>query len=58
MKSLGLQYGAIDFIVDKNDHLIFLEVNPTGDWYWIEDQVNLPITKAVVDLIASHTHSV
>ena len=54
VKSLGLRYGAIDLIEDKNDRLTFLEVNATGDWYWVESKVKLPITKAMVDLIASH----
>jgi hypothetical protein len=52
VKSLGLRYGAIDFIVDKNNRLVFLEVDPTGDWYWIENKVKLPVTKAMVVLIA------
>lgn len=54
VKSLGLKYGAIDLIVDRKDRLTFLEVNATGDWYWVESKVKLPITKAMVDLIASH----
>ena len=53
VKSLGLEYGAIDFILDKDNRPVFLEVNPTGDWYWIERKVRLPITRAMVDLIAS-----
>ena len=51
--SLGLKYGAIDFILDTNEILYFLEVNPTGDWVWIERQTKLPITQALVDLIES-----
>jgi glutathione synthase/RimK-type ligase-like ATP-grasp enzyme len=51
INSLGLRYGAIDFVVDKNAHLYFLEVNPTGDWLWLEDQTGLQITEAMVDLI-------
>lgn len=51
INSLGLSYGAIDFLMDDGGQLIFLEINPTGDWNWIEHQTKLPITKAVVDLI-------
>jgi glutathione synthase/RimK-type ligase-like ATP-grasp enzyme len=51
VKSLGLRYGAIDFVVDKNDNLVFLEVNPAGDWYWIEQETRLPITTAMAALI-------
>jgi len=52
IKALGLRYGAIDFVVDqKNDQPIFLELNPTGDWYWIERKTGQSITKSMVDLI-------
>lgn len=36
VNSFGLRYGAIDFVIDKKSRLTFLEINPTGDWYWIE----------------------
>jgi glutathione synthase/RimK-type ligase-like ATP-grasp enzyme len=51
INSLGLRYGAIDFIRDDDEHLVFLEVNATGDWYWIESKTKLPITEAMVNLI-------
>lgn len=51
IKSLGLHYGAIDFVTDEDGKLFFLEVNPTGDWLWIEHETKLPITRAVVDLL-------
>src|SRR5215211_7080115 len=51
IKSLGLKYGAIDFVIDNSDNLVFLEVNPSGDWYWIEQKTRLPITSAVAGLI-------
>jgi glutathione synthase/RimK-type ligase-like ATP-grasp enzyme len=51
INSLGLDYGAVDFIIDEDGKLFFLEVNPTGDWLWIEHDTKLPITRAVVDLL-------
>jgi glutathione synthase/RimK-type ligase-like ATP-grasp enzyme len=51
INSLGLRYGAIDFLKTEDGQLNFLEINPTGDWIWIERQTKLPITRAVVDLI-------
>ena len=52
IQKLGLRYGAIDFVVDeKNDQPFFLELNPAGDWYWIEKKTRQPITRAMVDLI-------
>ena len=51
INSFGLRFGAIDFVIDKNGCLIFLELNPIGDWYWIEYQTGLHMTEAMVDLI-------
>jgi glutathione synthase/RimK-type ligase-like ATP-grasp enzyme len=53
LELLGLQYGAMDFIIDKDNNIFFLEINPTGDWYGIEKKTKLPITRAVVSLISS-----
>ncbi len=53
-KKLGLSMSSIDFVIDNAGNLIFLEVNPVGDWFWIEKRTNLPITEAVFDLINSH----
>lgn len=49
MNLLGLSYGAIDFIRTKSDHFIFLEINPNGQWLWIENILNHPIADAISD---------
>lgn len=51
VRSLGLVYGAIDLLVDKRGRTFFLEVNPTGDWHWLGDEINLKITLALAELI-------
>lgn len=38
-KSYGLNYGAIDLIVTPDDQYIFLEINPNGQWLFIEQYV-------------------
>jgi glutathione synthase/RimK-type ligase-like ATP-grasp enzyme len=50
-------YGAIDFIIDEYGKLFFLEVNPTGDWLWIENETKLRIRRAVVDLLEQVANS-
>ncbi|MCX8129839.1 MAG: hypothetical protein N3I35_07040 [Clostridia bacterium] len=47
-KSFGLIYGAYDFIVSQDNNLFFLEVNPAGQWLWMENLIDLQITKALV----------
>jgi len=54
VNSLGLEYGALDFIVDTEGRIFFLEINPTGDWFWIEKQTGMLITEAVIDLILEY----
>ena len=48
MKRLDLHYGAIDFILDKQGNYVFLEINPNGQWAWIEHLTGLPISKEIV----------
>lgn len=49
VSALGLKFGAIDFICDQQDKLWFLEINPNGQWAWIENLTGYPISKAIVD---------
>lgn len=37
MESLGLKFGAIDLVETKND-FVFLEINPTGEWGWLNTE--------------------
>lgn len=50
-KRLGLQYGAIDLIIDKQGKIWFLEINPNGQWLFIENQTGQPIGQAIADLL-------
>lgn len=49
MKRLNLRYGAIDFICDQQGKLWFLEINPNGQWAWIENLTGYPIAAAIAD---------
>jgi hypothetical protein len=51
---LGLSFGAIDLIVTPDGEHVFLELNPVGQYLWLEKMTGLPITEAICDqLIAS-----
>lgn len=56
MASLGIYYGALDFIVDPDGCWHFLEINPNGQWGWIELATALPITHAIAGLLEGRTH--
>lgn len=48
MKALNLRFGAFDMIYTPDGRYVFLEVNPSGQWLWIEEKIGLPICDALV----------
>ncbi|RSM37834.1 hypothetical protein DMA12_35075 [Amycolatopsis balhimycina DSM 5908] len=48
----GLLYGAFDFVIRPDGAWVFLECNATGQYGWIEDAINAPITDTIADLLA------
>lgn len=51
LRRLHLSFGAFDFTVTPNGDWVFLELNPNGQWGWIEERAVLPITSAMADLL-------
>jgi glutathione synthase/RimK-type ligase-like ATP-grasp enzyme len=49
----GLCYGAIDLILTPDGRYVFVELNPNGQYLWIEEQTGLPITDAICDLLTA-----
>ncbi|GAA0827923.1 MvdC/MvdD family ATP grasp protein [Streptosporangium amethystogenes subsp. fukuiense] len=48
---LGLAYGALDLVLTPDGRYVFLEINPNGQWLWIEELTGLPISEALCDLL-------
>jgi glutathione synthase/RimK-type ligase-like ATP-grasp enzyme len=53
MRNLGLTFGCLDFIQTKDDEFYFLEVNPAGQWLWIEQVTGAPISSAIAEELSS-----
>ena len=49
MSVLALSFGAFDFIRTMDDRWVFLEINPTGEWVWLERELQLPISNALIN---------
>jgi len=49
VRELGLQFGAIDLILSPDGSYTFLEINPNGQWVWIENETGLPISEAIIN---------
>jgi hypothetical protein len=52
MAHLGLRFGVLDFLVRPDGEHVFLEINPNGQWAWI-DHAAAPVAAAIADALAS-----
>jgi ATP-grasp ribosomal peptide maturase len=44
---LGLSFAAADFVVTEGDQHYFVDLNPGGQWGWIQEATGLPIAAAI-----------
>ena len=51
MEDFHIVFGAFDFIVTPDDEWVFLEVNPNGQWLWLEESLQLDISKKIVEYL-------
>jgi MvdD family ATP-grasp ribosomal peptide maturase len=51
MDHFSLNYGAIDIILTPDGRHVFLELNPSGEFFWLERTPGLPISEAIADLL-------
>ena len=49
MKCLGLVYGAVDMRRTPKGEHVFLEINTAGEFLFVEERTDLPISSAVAD---------
>ncbi|MGK5552461.1 MvdC/MvdD family ATP grasp protein [Actinomadura kijaniata] len=52
LDGLGLVYAAVDFIVTPDGEHVFLEVNTDGQFMWMQNDLGLPMTDRIADLLA------
>jgi glutathione synthase/RimK-type ligase-like ATP-grasp enzyme len=55
-RRLGLRFGAIDLILDKRMGYVFLEINPNGQWGWIERRLGYDISGEIVNILLTEAH--
>lgn len=53
VKKLNLNFGAIDLIRKPNGEFVFLEINPNGQWVWIEADTGLKISDAIIHFLTT-----
>ncbi len=52
--ALGLNYGALDLIFTPEGEYVFLEVNGSGNWMWLEDRLDFPISERIANWLLTH----
>lgn len=48
VRSYDLAFAALDFIVDPSGEYWFLEINAAGQWAWLEQIADAPISSAII----------
>ena len=51
MDQLGMNYGAVDLILTPENEYVFLEVNPVGEFFWLDILSGGDIASAIADLL-------
>jgi hypothetical protein len=50
----GLQFGAIDLARRRDGGYTFFEINPNGQWAFVEQRTGLPLRRHLADLLLCH----
>ena len=51
MRQLGLVFGTIDMKIDEAGRYVFLEINPQGQFVYIEILTGMPLSKALAEYL-------
>lgn len=52
MDRIGMQYSAIDMLVEPSGRHVFLEANPAGEFYWLDDnEPRFPLVDTLADVL-------
>jgi glutathione synthase/RimK-type ligase-like ATP-grasp enzyme len=57
MRSFEINFASIDLIVTPEGEFVFLDLNPNGQWLWLEEELGLPLVAAMADLLTTESSS-
>jgi len=57
MDSFGINFASLDMIVTPEGECVFLELNPNGQWLWIEEELGFPLVATMADLLTTYHSS-
>lgn len=53
MRSFEINFASIDLIVTPEGEFVFLDLNPNGQWLWLEEELGLPLVAGMADLLTT-----
>lgn len=53
MDYYDLEFSACDFILRPNGEIVFLELNPNGQWLWLEYKTGFDLTDRFIDFLTN-----
>lgn len=54
MNSFGINFASLDMILTPEGEFVFLELNPNGQWLWLEEELGLSLVASMADLLTSN----
>ena len=54
MDSFGINFASLDMILTPEGEFVFLELNPNGQWLWLENKLGLPLVESMADLLTTY----
>lgn len=51
LRLFRLVYSAIDFVLTPSGEYVFLEINPAGQFGWVEELTGVPLTGVLADML-------
>ena len=54
MDSFEINFASLDMILTPEGEFVFLEINPNGQWLWLEEELGLPLLTSMADLLTTN----
>ena len=58
VKSYELRFAALDFALDISGNWIFFEINPNGQWAWLDFDGETDIAQTFIEIFRKNTERV
>jgi len=52
--SFGTNFASLDMIVTPAGEFVFLDLNPNGQWLWLEIELGLPLVASMADFLTTY----